>query len=122
MGIIIEVLQQLYVGYYYHPHLKEPHLKAVKSCGSCSWGSRTDVPNHTACRYLTFKDEPKSVKLCFGKEAHWGGDLHQQALKSDGASCRNGNGHVRDRDLFGQRHRDGSQQVGNERSPHRAER
>lgn len=50
----------LYVGYYYHPHLKEPHLKAVKSCGSCSWGSRTDVPNHIAHRYLHLRMKPRA--------------------------------------------------------------
>ena len=39
---------------------------------------------------------------CFGN-FHWAGDLLKQTLKDDKASCRNGNGHIRERDFPGQR-------------------
>ena len=42
----------------------------------------------------------------------------KQTLKNNKASCRNGNGHVRDRDPLGQRHRRGREQVGEHKRVH----
>ena len=54
---------------------------------------------HKVARFVQLRFQ---YRHCFGN-FHWAGDLLKQTLKDDKASCRNGNGHIRERDFLGQR-------------------